>query len=91
MQGIKLRVVSPEGVEAVFECQHLQDGAEDYYTLVSVNALNSPKKVYGIDPLQSLALAMHFIEQLTQARRFKGEEGGPIAGADWRIEIVTSD
>jgi hypothetical protein len=91
VQGIKLRVVSPEGVEAVIECRHLQDGAEDYYSLVSVNALNTPKKVYGIDPLQSLGLAFHFIEQLTQARRFKGEEGGPISGAKWRIEIDTDE
>jgi hypothetical protein len=91
VQGIKLRVVSPEGVEAVIECRHLQDGAEDYYSLVSVNALNTPKKVYGIDPLQSVGLAFHFIEQLTQARRFKGEEGGPIAGAKWRIEIDTDE
>ncbi|MGF1619908.1 MAG: hypothetical protein ACFCUR_04770 [Rhodomicrobiaceae bacterium] len=91
MQGIKLRIVSPEGVEAVIECRHLQDGADDYYSLVSVNALNSAKKVYGIDPVQSFALAMHFVEHLTQARRLEGGETGPVAGAKWRIEIDTNE
>ena len=88
MKQIKLHVVSDNGVEASIRSDGSQDGAEDYYAVVSVDGFIENKKVYGIDPIQSFQLGLKLIEQLTEDKRI-GDEDAPVTpGASWRIEIV---
>ena len=89
MKSIKLKVVSPEGIEATIQTDGSQDGADDYYAIVSIAGLTETKKVYGIDPIQSFALGMMLVEKLTTDKRI-GEDGDePMNGASWRIEVST--
>lgn len=89
MKPIKLNVVSPEGVEATIQTNGSQDGADDYYAVVTIKGFIERKKIYGIDPIQSFALGMQLIEELTTDRRI-GEDGDePMNGAAWTIEAET--
>ena len=89
MKSIKLNVVSSEGIEATIQTDVDQDGADDYYAIVSIKGFIEQKKIYGIDPIQSFTLGMTLIEKLTTDKRL-GEDGGdPMTGASWRIEVAT--
>lgn len=89
MKSIQLNVVSPEGIEATIQTDASQDGADDYYTIVTVKGFIQGKKIYGIDPIQSFALGMKLIEKLTTNKRI-GEDGDqPMIGASWRVEVAT--
>ena len=90
MKSIKLNVVSPEGIEATIQTDGIQDGADDYYAIVTIKGFIEQKKIYGIDPIQSFSLGMKLIEELTTDKRI-GEDGDePMNGASWSIEVATS-
>jgi len=90
MKPIILNVVSSDGVEATIQTDGSQDGADDYYAIVTIKDFIEQKKIYGVDPIQSFALGMKLIEELTIERRI-GEDGDePMNGASWNIEVATS-
>ena len=89
MKRVKLRIVSDDGVEATISTDPSQDGAEDYYVIVSVDGLIKDQKIYGIDPVQSFALGLTLIEDLTTGKRIcDDDQASAIPGASWRIEVT---
>lgn len=87
MKNLRLRVISPDGVEATIATHGGQDGAGDYFAVVSIDGVMADQKVYGIDPVQSFVLGLRLIEDLTADRRIGPADGtGATPGASWRIE-----
>lgn len=87
MKKIKLGIYSGEGFEASVECDGSQGGYEDYFAVVSIKGVVSEKRIHGVDPIQAFALAMTLIADRTEDKRFLGEEGQPIDGASWSIQL----
>ncbi len=87
MENIKLRIKSEQGIEATIECDGSQGGAEDYYSIVSVEGFITDEKIFGIDPVQAFSLGLRLIEQLTEVKRLEGEDNSPMNGASWVIEV----
>lgn len=87
MENIKLRIRSGQGIEATIECNGSQGGAEDYYSIVSVNGFIIDTKIYGTDPLQAFSLGIGLITQITEGKRLEGDESAPTNGASWVIEV----
>ena len=89
MKPITLRVVSDEGVEATICSDGSQGSVDDFYSVVSVSGFMDEKKVYGIDPIQSFALGLSLIAQLTEKKRIgDDDDADPINGITWKIEVV---
>ena len=89
MKQVKLRVVSDDGVEATISTDGSQDGAEDYYAVVSVDGFIKDKKVYGIDPVRSFVLGLKLIEDVTTDKRIGDDvEASVTPSASWRIEVI---
>lgn len=89
MKPIKLRIASDEGVEATIASDGSQDGADDYYAVVSISGIFDSKKVYGVDPIQSFSLGLKMIEMYTEKKRIGEDSDDPINGSSWKIEIAT--
>jgi hypothetical protein len=89
MKQVKLRIVSDDGVEATISTDPSQDGAEDHYVIVSVDGLIKDQKIYGIDPVQSFALGLTLIEDLTTGKRIgDDDQASATPSASWRIEVT---
>lgn len=91
MKPIKLNIVSPRGIEATIESDGSDDDAGDYSAIITVRGHMESKKIYGVDPVQSFALGMKLIEELTEDRRIGKDGDLPMNGAFWSIEVEASE
>jgi hypothetical protein len=89
MKQVKLRIVSDDGVEATISTDPSQDGAEDYYAIVSVDDLIKDQTTYGIYPVQSFELGLTVFEDLTTGKRIGDDDpASATPSASWRIEVT---
>lgn len=87
MKPLKILIRSPDGIEATISSDGSEGGFDDYYAIVSIAGSSEAQKVYGIDPIQSFALAWQLIDQLTAEKRLS-ETDGTLCGPSWWIEVA---
>ena len=86
MKPISIKLVSAKGLEASVHCDGSHDG-NDYFSTVSIEGTVFNRKIFGVDPLQSLSLGLQLIEKVTGDKRIGTDDEVPVPGANWNIVV----